>query len=57
MEKKCRRILSADTTSVFSISEVGVYYFIMIHEDVGKISSERKGEEIENLALFQISKN
>lgn len=25
-----------------------VYYFIMIHEDVGKISSEWKGEEIEN---------
>lgn len=48
MEKKCGRILSVDTASVFSISEVGVYYFIAIHEDVGKISSERKGEQIEN---------
>lgn len=48
IEKKCRRILSVDSASVFSISEGGVYYFILIHEDVGKISSERKGEEIEN---------
>lgn len=31
---------------MFSISEVGVYYSIVIHEDVGK--SLVKGEEIEN---------
>lgn len=48
MEKKRRRIFFVDTSSVFSISEVGVYYFIAIHEDVGEISSERKGEQIEN---------
>lgn len=48
MENKCSGILSVDTASVFSISEVGVYYCIMSHEDVGKISSERKGEEIED---------